>query len=40
MYKIVTSNYFENFILCIIILSSSKLVLDTYIDFNSESKTN
>lgn len=40
MYRIVVSNYFENFILCMIILSSCKLIVDTYIDFDSDSKTN
>ena len=40
MYRIVVSNYFENFILSIIILSSCKLIVDTYIDFDSDSKTN
>ena len=36
IYKIVINNYFENFILCVIMLSSCKLVVDTYINFNSD----
>ena len=31
---------FENFILAMIILSSLKLVVDTYIDTNSDNETN
>ena len=36
IYRIVISNYFENFILFVIMLSSCKLAVDTYIDFTSE----
>lgn len=40
IYKVVLSSYFDNFIMFLILLNCFKLIFDTYINFESETKMN